>query len=540
VRQTDADPTENDPARKVPLRFASPLGEAPPSDPIPAEPVPAEPVEPVVEDEPAAPESSHGLSWVLLWTFLGSLIPGLGLIAAGRRKSGAAVLGVVVLAGIGTAIWVLRGDILRRGLSFAVDPHRLLVLAVVVIVVGVLWALLILLSHDQLRRAAVLGRSQRISGWALAVVLVVGAAAPTYVLAHDSLVQRDLIDTVFNNTADVDVDADDAKPDAVAPDPWAGTQRINVLLIGSDAGADRTGIRPDTLIVASIQPSSGNTVLFSLPRNLEHVPFKKNSIGARAWPDGYYCADDSCLMNAVWTWAESGTGYAKFKNPGLRATEDAVTGVTGLEIDTYVMLNLKGFQDFVDAIGGLTLDVHERLPIGGDSEHPWETIGYIEPGLNQKMNGFHSLWFARSRWSTSDYDRMRRQRCVIGAIAEQTSPVTVAKHFPSIARALKNNMSTGIPQSDLQAWVDLATRIQGGRTTSLPFTDDVVASRINPDYDLIHQQVADAIRKSEQNATSTTASPTPTPEATPGKATKDKKKTKDADPSTAQDVSQVC
>jgi LCP family protein required for cell wall assembly len=562
VRQTDADPTDDEHARRrSTARFATPLGAAPMTEPATQEPVePVKPVEPVEPVEPSGPEGAaagaegvtHGFSWVLLWTVLGSLVPGLGLVAAGRRKSGVAVLTALAVVAAGTVIWVLRGDVLRRGLSFAVDPHRLLVLAVAVIAAGVLWALLILLSHDQLRREAVLGRSQKISGWVLAVVLVVGAAAPTYVVAHDSLVQRDLIDTVFNNTADVDVDADDAKPDAVAPDPWAGTRRINVLLIGSDAGADRTGIRPDTLIVASIQPSSGNTVLFSLPRNLEHVPFKKNSIGARAWPDGYYCADDSCLMNAVWTWAEGGTGYAKFRNPGLQATEDAVTGVTGLEIDTYVMLNLKGFQDFVDAIGGLTLDVHERLPIGGDSEHPWQTIGYIEPGLNQKMNGYHALWFARSRWSTSDYDRMRRQRCVIGAIAEQASPVTVARHFPSIARALKNNMSTGIPRSDLQAWVTLATRIQGAQTTSLPFTDDVVASRINPDYDLIHQQVAQAIHKSEQEAASsrTSAGPTPgvsagpTPGATPtkakAKAKVDKKKTQDADPSTAQDVSQVC
>ncbi len=523
MRQTDADPTDDEQAGPVPVD--------------PAEPGESEAVR-------------HDFSWVLLWTVLGSLIPGLGLIVAGRRRTGAAVLGVVVLAVGATVVWVLRGDILRRGLSFAVDPHRLLILAIAVIVAGVLWALLILLSHDQLRREAILGRGQKISGWVLAAVLVVGAAVPTYVVAHDSFVQRDLINTVFNNADDVDADADDAKPDAVAPDPWAGTDRINVLLIGSDAGADRTGIRPDTLIVASIQPATGNTVLFSLPRNLEHVPFKKDSIGARAWPDGYYCADNSCLMNAVWTWAESGTGYAKFRNPGLRATEDAVTGVTGLEIDTYVMLNLKGFQDFVDAIGGLTLDVHERLPIGGDSEHPWETVGWIEKGLNQKMNGFHSLWFARSRWSTSDYDRMRRQRCVIGAIAEQTSPVTVARHFPSIAKALKDNMSTGIPQSDLQAWVDLATRIQGATTTSLAFTDDVIASRVNPDYDLIHRQVQKAIDKSEQDATpvtssptaSATSSPTPTPSATPSKAKgkSDPKKTEDVDPATAQDVSQVC
>ena len=523
MRPAEADPATDEPGRPVPP--------------------PADDAGPEAPEVPPTPEEGHGFSWVALWTVLGSLVPGLGLIVAGRRRLGAAVLAVVVLALAAITFWVLHGDLLRRGLSFAVDPHRLLLLAVVAITAGVLWALVILLSHDQLRRAATLGRAQKISGWVLSAALVAGAAVPVFVVTQDALAQRDLLTTVFHSAADNDVQADDAKPDTVAPDPWAGTQRINVLLIGSDAGSDRTGIRPDTLIVASIQPSTGNTVLFSLPRNLEHVPFKKGTPGAAAWPDGYYCADDSCLINAVWTWAEGGTGYAKYKNPGLQATEDAVTGVTGLEIDTYVMLNLKGFQDFIDAVGGVTLDVHERLPIGGNSEAPWETIGYIEPGLNQKMNGFHALWFARSRWSTSDYDRMRRQRCVIAAVAAQTSPVTVARHFPSIAKALKDNMSTGIPLSDLQAWVDLATRIQGATTTSLAFTDDVIASRVNPDYDLIHEQVRKAITASEKNPTTVTATASPTAGPTPSatstqKPTKGKKKK--VDPATAQDVSKVC
>ncbi|MBT0771502.1 LCP family protein [Kineosporia sp. J2-2] len=463
---------------------------------------------------PAPAAGSHGFSWVLVWTVIGSVLPGLGLIVAGWRKAGAVLLALVVLALAGVAFWVLSGDILERGLSFAVDPGRLLVLAVGAVVAGVLWALLILLTGSQLRRRAVLGRWQKVFSWVVVAVLVVGVGVPAYAVADYSLVQRDLVTTVFNSADDADVDVDDAKPDAVAADPWAGTDRINVLLIGSDAGKTREGIRPDTLIVASIQPSSGNTVLFSLPRNLERVPFKKNSPGAAAWPDGYYCADDSCLLNAVWTWALDAPGYAKYKNPGLQATEDAVTGVTGLEIDTYVMLNLKGFEEFIDAVGGVTLNVYERLPIGGDSEHPEETIGYLEPGMNQEMDGWHALWFARSRWSTSDYDRMRRQRCVIAAVTDQADPVTLARNFTKIAKALKSNMSTAIPQSDLQAWVELATRVQGAQVTSLPFTDDVVPDRTDPDYGLIHRQVSKAIRTSEQAAAEADATATPSASAT--------------------------
>ncbi len=88
-------------------------------------------------------------------------------------------------------------------------------------------------------------------------------------------------------------------------------------------------------------------MLFSLPRNLQQVPFKDGSPGQKAWPNGYYCPEaapgNECMLNAIWRWAE-GDGkqyYSKYKNPGLRATEDAITGATGLEIDTYAMLNLE-------------------------------------------------------------------------------------------------------------------------------------------------------------------------------------------------------
>src|SRR5918912_935226 len=103
------------------------------------------------------------------------------------------------------------------------------------------------------------------------------------------------------------------------------------------------------------------------------------------------------------------------------------------------MINLKGFQEFVNAIGGVTLNVRERLPIGGKVEKPRGTVGWIEPG-RQKLDGYHALWFARSRWSTNDFDRMRRQRCVIGAIAEQADPVTVAENLPAILRAAQRNI----------------------------------------------------------------------------------------------------
>ncbi|MBT0773820.1 LCP family protein [Kineosporia sp. J2-2] len=496
----------------------------------------------------------QGFSWVVLWTILGALIPGAGLIAAGWRRLGIAVLGVLAVGAAGLAFWALSGNILERGVSFAVDAQKLLMLAIAAVVIGLLWALIILLTNSQLRRYATLDGSQKIFSWVVVAALLVGVGVPTYTVSNYSLVQRDLVNSLF--TGDGDSDDNDAKPDSGASDPWAGTDRINVLLIGSDAGSTRTGIRPDTLIVASIQPSTGNTVLFSLPRNLQQVPFREGSPGAQAWPNGYYCpeagAGAECMLNAIWRWAE-GDGasyYSKYKNPGLRATEDAVTGALGLEIDTYAMLNLEGFADFIDAIGGLTLNVYERLPIGGNSSNP-VAKAWIEVGENQNMDGYTSLWFARSRWSTDDYDRMRRQRCVIAAVTEQADPVTIAKNWTKIAKALKSNMETGIPQSDIQAWVELATRVQGAKVTSLAFTADAVGgSTVTPDFDLMRTKVKKAIKKSEASkkkaASTATATANPSASATAStdsdstgtKATATP--TESANSTGDEDVSEVC
>jgi len=274
---------------------------------------------------------------------------------------------------------------------------------------------------------------------------------------------------------------------------------VNVLLIGSDAGADRTGVRPDTLVVASIDTRTGRTVLFSLPRNLQRVRFPAGSPAARAYPQGFRCVNPAngvnteCLLNGIWTFAEAHAGdyYAGVRNPGLTATIQAAESVTGLRIGHYVLVDLSGFREVVDAIGGLRVNVRERLPIGGNVENPAGTIGWIEPG-RQTLDGWHVLWYARSRWSTDDFDRMRRQRCVLGALAQQADPATLAAHFPAIARAAQQNIRTDIALDDLDAWVELAQRVRGASVTSLPFTPDVI-NTADPDFAKVHALVRRAL-----------------------------------------------
>ena len=155
-----------------------------------------------------------------------------------------------------------------------------------------------------------------------------------------------------------------------------------------------------------------------------------------------------------------------------------------------------------------------------DDKHEW-----IEPGL-QHLDGHHALWYARSRAGSDDFSRMRRQRCVAGALMQQADPVGLLQSYPQLAKVVKDNVSIDIPRDELSAWVDLALRIQkGGSIRSLPLTANVVHPG-NPDFAKIRKLVKkglEAARRRRRSrpapprraTTTTSGKPKPTPTATP-------------------------
>lgn len=293
------------------------------------------------------------------------------------------------------------------------------------------------------------------------------------------------------------------------PDPVL-KPRVNVLIVGSDAGRDRVGVRPDTVMVASIDTRTGSTVLFGLPRTLEHVPFPPGSPQGIAMPEGYACPDHTCLLAGIWTWA-SGPGarfYAGDPHPGLTATFQAAEQVTGLAIDEYVVLQMPALSALVDAVGGVDVDVSMRLPIGGNPYDPHAT-GWIEPG-HQHLNGYQALWYARSRWLTSDLDRMARQRCLVAALAAQIDATTLATRLPALVGALKGGVTTSIDVNDLSAWTALAHRVQHA---PMMLVGLAATSQRQPDYDSIRDQVQADLRATS-SPTSSSTSPRPAGDGT--------------------------
>jgi anionic cell wall polymer biosynthesis LytR-Cps2A-Psr (LCP) family protein len=182
-----------------------------------------------------------------------------------------------------------------------------------------------------------------------------------------------------------------------------------------------------------------------------------------------------------------------------------VEAVTGLTIDRYLVLDLRGFARLVDTVGGVDVDVKRALPIGGHVEangRQTGVTGYLQPGRHH-LDGYQALWFVRSRSDSNDYDRMFRQRCLVGALARQLDPVTVLRHLPEIARELHQDLTTDVPLSGLEDWVTLLRRVQGAQVRSLVVTD-AVTDPARPDLARIRSLVAAAIAGAPPSGGATT------------------------------------
>jgi LCP family protein required for cell wall assembly len=468
-----------------------------------------------------------------------ALVPGAGLLAAGRRRIGAVLLALVALALVGAAAFAITGDATGRALRLSVRPSDLRVIAIAVGALALAWCLTIVATALSVRPARPSAVQTGLAA-ALVVALCVAVIAPTSVGVRYALIQRDLVTSLFADGSGAVPGA--ATPDVEKKDPWAGTPRVNMLLLGSDAGADRTGVRTDSMMVASIDTKTGDTVLFSLPRSLQKAPFPASDPLHTVWPDGFNCGD-VCLLNAVWGQAEQHRNlFPGNPNPGLTAIRGVIGEILGIPIDYYTIIDLKGFQSLVDAMGGVDVNVPRDIPIGGgkvdgtNRERP--ITGWIRKGQHH-LNGYEALWFSRSRSGADDYDRMRRQRCMVSSLLDQTNPVQLLKKYPKLAKVAKNNMSTDVPQQDLDAWVDLVQRIQGGSVRSLPFTNQVI-STVNPDFAAIRTMVKDAISAPPTATPSPTATSTATGTSTPSSTATTGTGQGKPDLTKAQDFSAVC
>lgn len=436
------------------------------------------------------------------------LVPGSAQVLAGNRRLGRFGLGMTILG------WVL--VLFAAGMALFARPALIwlatgplswfvLTLAQVLLLgYAALWLVLTLDTLRQLRLVRVPPITRFTAPLAALLVLVLAAGGLVYgsTVAASS---RGALGAIFGSSG----------PSLPPSDGY-----YNILLLGADSGAGRDSMRFDSISVVSMNAATGAITIFGIPRELPAPPFSEGPM-REMYPDGFQSHDDqscgwSAWMNQVRNAAEvcrddGGAGLypdaaSRGSSPGVEATKDAAEGVLGIEIPYYVFLDMKGFADLVDALGGVEITVKERLPEGGGPAYSgqpadeWAT-GWIEPGT-QRMNGDTAQWYARSRYTTSDWDRMQRQRELQVAILQQFTPQNVLTRFNEIAAAGDDLVETDLPTDKLSEFFDLAVKAKEQEVTRIELTPPLVDEK-EPDYEAVRALVQETLHPPTE---------TPTPE----------------------------
>lgn len=425
-------------------------------------------------------------AWVLL--VLGVLIPGTPQLLAGSRRLGRFAVTTTfilwALAIIAALVYFLARPTF---ITIATNPFVLYLAQAAILFYAVLW---IVLTFDTLRlirlvRVAPKARAA-VAVLAVAALVTVGGTAAYGVMVAG--VTRSTVGDVFAGQT-------------VVP-PVDG--RYNFMLLGGDAGADRDGLRPDSISVVSVEADTGKATIIGIPRNMEYVPFVEGSPMLAEYPNGYGtdgCDVDVCLVNSIYTEVELyhpelyPDAEKNGSNPGIEAMRDAVEGILGIQIQYYVLIDMQGFADLINALGGITIDVADRLPVTDEVDEngqPYDPdASWIEPGV-QLMNGDVALAYARIRAGTTDYARMERQRQVQEAIIQQFEPANILSKFQAVAQAGAQVVSTDIPQSVLGQFVDLASKSRSQDIATLELVPPDVDPE-DPDFAYVLQLVSAAL-----------------------------------------------
>ena len=410
----------------------------------------------------------------VLAALLSAILPGTGQWYAGHRRRALVVLAVDAVLIVGAALaYFNKLEVVKA--AFRPDLLVGAMIGNIALLAFRLWA-----SDDAYRLAAENGKGRftALAGVVLGVLLL----GPHLIAGYYDIVHYDFITSTFAEeevattttttttmapgVTTVPGDTTTTTVFEVEPGPvlWDGLERLNILLLGADAGVGRRSIRTDTMIVVSIDPGSGEVALFSMPRNFVRVPLptEMGIWGCDCFPR---------MLNDLYVaGVESPQAFPGPQDPSVNAVKGGFGEVLGIPIHYYAMVTLEGFVGVIDAIGGVTIDVPFRIV---DETYPHEdgvTVESIdiEPGV-QQLDGHLALAYARARRHADDYARMGRQRCLLNAILEEADPVALALGYPELAGVLGDTMETDIPLSRIPDLIDLIPKIDQENMLSIRF-----------------------------------------------------------------------
>lgn len=494
----------------------------------------------------------------VLGALLSALWPGAGQLAWGARRRGFLLAGLMLFVAVAAGVFVLASG-LDRALAWVIDPRILIGLLVfnVALLAFRLFAVLDVFRYvhrppplppplsaegsvwsEVMERTS--GAARRItilSAGILALVLLF-TTAPHVAAGYYLYVSHDLVTSLFvteeqsgtstvvytssststsfltsvssasstasaissESSAPCETTASTASTEADSLLAWDDDGRLTVLLIGTDAGYGRQGARADSIMVVTADLETGRVALFGIPRNTGSVPLSTEAaeaLGVKVYEN---------LISSLYSEANEHPELApEGLDAGAVVLRDSLTELLGIPIEHYAVVDMGGFVDLVDALGGVTLNVKERVWVRLSPPTPeddWQVYD-IQPGVRH-LNGLEALAFARSRTGSSDYVRMGRQRCIIAALLYQNGAAEFAWKFPALAEVLKKSVKTDIPLAMVQELIKARSRLKTDEIITIGFTPPKYRSGFNSmgynilDVELVQATVCQVIEHPEE------------------------------------------
>ena len=291
---------------------------------------------------------------------------------------------------------------------------------------------------------------------------------------------------------------------------WSDNGRLDLLLIGGDAGPGRWSLRTDTMILLSVDIATGRAAMFGIPRNLFDVPLPAGPAAA------FNCHCYPGLLNSLYVYAMAHpeTFPGGDDQRGYMAVQNAIAQMTGLQIDGQVVVTLQGFVHIVDALGGLDMtttdsvyDAHYPDPM---STH--DVVLSISRGFHH-FDGWHALAYARSRHQDNDYNRMNRQQEVLRALRAELDPCALIPKIPQLLDIAKTSLWTNIPIEKLPDIFEIAARVKPGSIAQYQFWPPDINEHLDiQSVNRIRQMVRSAFLGPVPTPNpSSSAAPTPAP-----------------------------
>jgi len=384
-----------------------------------------------------------------LAAFLSFVFPGLG--QAYNGEAGLALLlatPVAILVGlIGLILATSSSQVLAR-----LFDVRFLIGLIVMDLVLLGWRLIaVLQAHGHWARAGFRSRATWATSLLVAVTLAMHAVPAFYaVKAIDTLGSVSLGGEHGPTLSNRLPAFERLNEPSGQPDVGAG-ERVNVLLVGIDSLPGRTTQLTDTMLVVSLDPDGSRSAMISVPRDLYGVPL----------PDG---TPYNQKLNSLMSFAAEHP--ADFPLGGVGTLKATIGKLLGIPIHYFGAINLLGFKQMVDAIGGVNITVTRAINDPTYVDEYGDQVGFYLQPRTYHMNGHTALAFARSRKGVgdSDFTRADRQQQLLTAIRDKLTAGNLLLALPGLLDAVKNTIATDVPSGRL---AELARAIQRADVSEL-------------------------------------------------------------------------